>query len=159
MRDCQEMLDKWSENPDVDPATKSTYVEQSELLYKLELIWNLVEILCVEKNSIILPSLLQWISLHFPKCDDKARNVLGGTSDEDSDEKVDEYLENPESHPDFWEAVILYVIQGRTENARKLLRLHSDFNSEAFVSIDELLRKMPRYVVVIDLFLNFENVG
>ena len=141
MRDCQETLDKWSENPQLSEDTKETYIQQSELLYKLELMWNLIEVLCIEKNSVILPSLLQWISLHFPKCDEKARNVLGATGDS---ENIDEYLENPESHPDFWDAILLYLLQGRTENARKLLRLHSDFNSDAFVSIDELLRKMPR---------------
>ena len=29
--------------------------------------------------------------------------------------------------------------------ARKLLSIHADFNSEPFVSLDELLRKMPIY--------------
>ena len=128
MRDCQETLDKWSENPTIDQDTKNTYVQQSELLYKQELIWNLLEILCIEKNSVILPSLLQWISLHFPKCDEKARNVLGGTSS-NPDENIEEYLETPESHPEFWDAILFYILQGRTENARKLLRLHSDFNT------------------------------
>jgi hypothetical protein len=92
--------------------------------------------------------LLQWIGLHFPNCDEKARNVLGATgggSNPDS-EMTEEYLENPESHPDFWEAIILFVVQGRTENARRLLRLHSDINTDPFLSIDELLRKMPRYL-------------
>jgi len=145
MRDCQETLDKWSENPNLDEETREAYIGQSELLYKLELMWNLIEVLCIEKNPIILPSLLQWISLHFPKCDEKAKNVLGASGGQS--ENIDEYLENPESHPDFWDAVVLYVIQGRTENARKLLRLHSDFNFESFASIDELLRKMPRFAV------------
>ena len=77
LRDCQETLDKWSENPTIDQNTKNTYVQQSELLYKMELMWNLLEILSIEKNSVILPGLLQWISLHFPKCDEMARNVLG----------------------------------------------------------------------------------
>ena len=77
MRYCQETLDKWSENPTIDQNTKNTYVQQSELLYKMELMWNLLEILSIEKNSVILPGLLQWISLHFPKCDEMARNVLG----------------------------------------------------------------------------------
>jgi len=146
LRDCQETLDKWSENPTIDQNTKNTYVQQSELLYKMELMWNLLEILSIEKNSVILPGLLQWISLHFPKCDEMARNVLGATTSDQIDEnQIEEYLEAPESHPEFWDAILFYIIQGRTENARKLLRLHSDFNSEPFVSIDELLRKMPRY--------------
>lgn len=144
IRDCQETLDKWSENPDADSDTRDTYLEQSALLYKLELIWNLIEILCIEKTSVILPNLLQWVALHFPKCDEKARNVLGGANGEE--ENIDEYLENPETHPDFWDAILLFLIQGRTENARKLLRLHSESSADSFASCDELLRKMPRYI-------------
>ena len=144
IRDCQETLDKWSENPDVDSDTRDTYLEQSALLYKLELIWNLIEILCIEKTSVILPNLLQWVALHFPKCDEKARNVLGGANGEE--ENIEEYLEHPETHPDFWDAILLFLIQGRTENARKLLRLHSESSADSFASLDELLRKMPRYV-------------
>ena len=132
MRDCQETLDKWSENPTIDQNTKNTYVQQSELLYKMELMWNLLEILSIEKNSVILPGLLQWISLHFPKCDEMARNVLGATTSERDENQIEEYLESPESHPEFWDAILFYIIQGRTENARKLLRLHSDFNSGRF---------------------------
>ena len=111
LRDCQETLDRWNGNPQIDDDTKQTYVQQSELLYKLELMWNLIEVLCIEKSTIVLPSLLQWIALHFPKCDEKARNVVGASGGQE--ENVDEYLENPESHPDFWDAVLLYVIQGK----------------------------------------------
>ena len=89
MRDCQETLDKWSENPNLDEETREAYIGQSELLYKLELMWNLIEVLCIEKNPIILPSLLQWISLHFPKCDEKAKNVLGASGGQS--ENIDEY--------------------------------------------------------------------
>ena len=134
MRDCQETLDKWSENPTIDQNTKNTYVQQSELLYKMELMWNLLEILSIEKNSVILPGLLQWISLHFPKCDEMARNVLGATTSERDENQIEEYLESPESHPEFWDAILFYIIQGRTENARKLLRLHSEFNSGGFLT-------------------------
>ena len=134
MRDCQETLDKWSENPTIDQNTKNTYIQQSELLYKMELMWNLLEILSIEKNSVILPGLLQWISLHFPKCDEMARNVLGATTSERDENQIEEYLESPESHPEFWDAILFYIIQGRTENARKLLRLHSEFNSGGFLT-------------------------
>ena len=139
MRDCQETLDKWSENPTIDQNTKNTYVQQSELLYKMELMWNLLEILSIEKNSVILPGLLQWISLHFPKCDEMARNVLGATTSERDENQIEEYLESPESHPEFWDAILFYIIQGRTENARKLLRLHSEFNSGGFTNFVEFL--------------------
>ena len=95
MRDCQETLDKWSENPTIDQNTKNTYVQQSELLYKMELMWNLLEILSIEKNSVILPGLLQWISLHFPKCDEMARNVLGATTSERDENQIEEYMRKP----------------------------------------------------------------
>ncbi len=145
LRDCQEMLDKWVDDQNTIDSDRQTYTEQSELLYKLELMWHLLEIVCIEKQAIILPGLLQWIGLHFPSCDEKARNVLGATSATGEDQ-IDDQIENPETHPDYWEAIVLFVIQGRTENARKLLRLHTEVSSGPFVSLDELLRKMPRYM-------------
>ncbi len=44
IRDCQEQLDALH---DTDPAA----AQHSELLYKLELVWNLVEIICIEKQT------------------------------------------------------------------------------------------------------------
>ncbi|TRY74421.1 hypothetical protein TCAL_10429 [Tigriopus californicus] len=142
IRDCQELLDGAGADPNtmaVDGTGDTPSVAQSELLYKLELIWNLVEVLVIEtrpvsKNGIILPQLVQWCCLHFPEADQKARHVLT------------ENPEQPEMHAHFWDALLLFLIQGRTEQAQKLLRLHSDFgNTEAFGSLDELIRKMPRY--------------
>ena len=37
-----------------------------------------------------------------------------------------------------------FVLQGRLEQARNLLKLHSEFSTDPFLSIDELLRKMPQ---------------
>lgn len=139
IRDCQEVLDGAGVDPNGMEASgddDATRVAQSELLYKLELIWNLVEVLVIETpaNGIILPQLVQWVSLHFPEADQKARHVLT------------ENPEQPEMHADFWDALLLFLLQGRTEQAQKLLRLHSDFgHTEAFASLDELIRKMPRY--------------
>ena len=83
---------------------------------------------------MILPQLLQWISLHFPKAEELTREILS------------EHPESPESvGQDYWDAITLFVLQGRTDQAQKLLRLHSQFGAESFVSIDELLRKMPVY--------------
>ncbi len=79
--------------------------------------------------------MLQWISLHFPRPEELTRDLLS------------EHPDNPEVSPDYWDAIALYALQGRTDQAQKLLRLHSDFDSESFVSLDELLRKMPLYPV------------
>ena len=116
LRDCQQQLDC---NDDLsliedDPENRSL---QSELLYKLELIWNLVEVLFVDRpsNGIILPQLLQWIELHFPQADDKTRQILSSA----------EASESPETHPDYWDAIVLFLMQGRRDQARNLLSLHS----------------------------------
>ncbi|XP_040571097.1 nuclear pore complex protein Nup85 [Lepeophtheirus salmonis] len=105
-----------------------------ELLYKLELLWNLAEILLVQKTrfGIILPQLLQWITLHFQTCDELTRQILS-----------EDILERPETHPNYWKALILFLLQGRTDQALKLLHLHSDMNLDPFLSLDELIRKMP----------------
>ena len=119
LRDCQEQLDS---NDDTN-EDKDNAAAHSELLYKLELIWNLVEILVIERptstklasaylyclnlnsfsDGIVLPQLIQWVSLHFPQADEKARNVLT------------DLPEQPESHPDFWDALLLFLFQGKTK--------------------------------------------
>ena len=50
--------------------------------------------------------------------------------------------DSPEQHGDYWEAVTQFVLQGRVDQARNLLRLHSEFTTDPFTSLDELLRKM-----------------
>jgi len=131
MKDCQEQLDKLSESC---PASQfSHYLAQSDLLYKLELVWHLVEILYLGNTpgGLVLPHLLHWVSLHFPSCEERARSVLSQASEE------------PEQHAEYWEAVTRFVLQGRLDQARNLLKLHSEFSTDPFMSLDELLRKMP----------------
>ena len=50
---------------------------QSELMYKLELIWHLVEILFMDSSpgGLVMPHLLNWVSLHFPACEERARSI------------------------------------------------------------------------------------
>jgi hypothetical protein len=143
IRDCQLLLDKGlesgqDENGPVSPGRISTLTQQSELLYKLELIWNLEEVLLIEKHTagIILPQLLQWITMHFPQADEKTRRIL------------EEYPENPEVHQDYWDAIALFLTQARKDQARNLLRLHSEFGADpgdSFESLDELIKKMPLF--------------
>ena len=53
IRDCQEQFDVETEiAANIGDEEKARgCAQQSELLYKLELIWNLVEIICIEKNT------------------------------------------------------------------------------------------------------------
>jgi len=131
IKDCQEQLEQLAETGVA--AQASHYLAQSELMYKLELIWHLVEILFMDSSpgGLVMPHLLNWVSLHFPACEERARSVLSQGSD------------SPEQHGDYWEAVTQFVLQGRVDQARNLLRLHSEFTTDPFTSLDELLRKMP----------------
>jgi len=131
LRDCQEHLDTLSES--AVAAEVGGYTEQAEVLYKLELIWHLAEILIIDPKSdgCLLPQLLHWISLHFKECEDGARSVLSESS------------ESPEDHVLYWDTLLDFVLQGRMDQARNLLNLHTDFNSDMFASMDQLLRKMP----------------
>ena len=51
--------------------------------------------------------------------------------------------DSPEQYGDYWEAVSQFVLQDSVDQARNLLRLHSEFTMDPFTSLDELLRKMP----------------
>jgi len=142
IRDCQEQLDSDFEDEDSKLL--------SELLYKLELIWQLAEVMFVQRNAngIVLHDLLRWIALHFPQCEERAKNVLkgGGGSGSEGEDEGNEMEENKmETHPDFWDAITLFVMQGKVEHARTLLRLHSEMGTDPLVSLDELLKKMPVY--------------
>ena len=108
MKDCQEQLELLAET---GMASESGhYIAQSDLLYKLELIWHLVEILFLDTTpgGLVLPHLLHWVSLHFPGCEERARSVLSQGSEE------------PEQHAKYREAVVKFVLQGRVEQARNL---------------------------------------
>ena len=65
-------------------------------------------------GGTVIPQLLNWIGQHFPQCDEKARNVLAGSGSsnyEQDHEESGDFLERPETHPDYWDAIILYVLQ------------------------------------------------
>ena len=51
-------------------------------MYKLELIWHLVEILFMDSNpgGLAMPHLLNWVSFHFPACEERARYVSSGSN-------------------------------------------------------------------------------
>nr|XP_053639909.1 nuclear pore complex protein Nup85-like isoform X1 [Cherax quadricarinatus] len=106
-----------------------------QLLYKMELILSLIEILFIDKKpgGMILGQLLMWIRSHFTQCIEKKNEVM------ESD--------HPHQHSAYWEAVYGSVLQGRMEDARHMLSNHPFADTDPFLSIDELLRKMPFYQV------------
>lgn len=131
MRDCEEQLSALSETSSA--AEAAHYTGQAEVLYKLELIANLAEILILDNKpgGFVMSKLLHWISLHFRECEDGARSVISQCSD------------LPEDHVQYWRTLHEFVLQGRMDQARNMLNLHSDYASDMFASMDELMRKMP----------------
>lgn len=110
--------------------------EMSEIFYKVELIWNLCEIIYLEKSSIIapLPHLLEWIRIHFPLAVEMAGTVVASHSP-------------PALHNSYWKAIYGLVFQLRIDSAIKLLKMHDEFQSDSFQSVVELLKKMPYFGV------------
>lgn len=106
-----------------------------QMLYKMELILSLIEILFIDTKpgGAIMGQLVSWIRLHFTQCTEKRREAM------DSD--------HPHQHPVYWEAVYGLVLQGRMDEARQMLSHHPNAGTDPFLSIDELLRKMPVYQV------------
>ena len=113
--------------------TNQALQEMSEIFYKAELVWNLCEIMYLENPLGILPHLLEWIRIHFPNAVEETGTVLASP--------------NPGLHENYWKALYGLVFQLRLESATKLLRIHPDFQSEAFQSAFELLKKMPVFSV------------
>lgn len=108
-------------------------LEMSEVFYKAELVWNLCEIIYLEKPIGILPGLLEWIQIHFPSPIVMAETVMTSS--------------NPACHQNYWDAIYGLVFQLRLDSASKLLKLHPDANVESFLSACELLKKMPIFGV------------
>jgi len=81
---------------------------------------------------MVIVQLLDWIQWHFTEGDRYAKESLESDS--------------PESHPNYWNAVTIYILQGRVSDARKLLYLHSSSQSESFQQMDQLLKKMPLFI-------------
>ncbi|XP_069188460.1 nuclear pore complex protein Nup85 isoform X4 [Procambarus clarkii] len=106
-----------------------------QLLYKMELILSLIEILFIDKKpgGLILGQLVLWIRSHFTQCLENKNEAMEA--------------EHPHQHASFWEAVYGLVLQGRMEDTRHMLANHPSADSDPFLSMDELLRKMPVYQV------------
>lgn len=101
----------------------------SEVFYKAELVWNLCEIMYLEKPLDVLPRLLEWIRTHFPAPMDMTGSIMISS--------------NPALHENYWNSLYGLVFQLQLDAAVKLLRVHPDIHTDPFQSICELLRKMP----------------
>ncbi|XP_035695297.1 nuclear pore complex protein Nup85-like [Branchiostoma floridae] len=137
IRACLMQL-KQAEEAARDDVTAEEYGLQVEIYSMVELIWSLCEILFVESlpGGVVLAQLLDWVKWHFNEADGYAREAT--TSD------------TPHLHDSYWSAIYLYVLQGRGDEARKLLSLDPTRSMDVYdeyASIDELLRKMPFFTL------------
>lgn len=103
--------------------------KMSEIFYKAELIWSLCEIVFLEKPTCIALNLIEWLRLHFPAALEETTSLFGSPE--------------PAAHENYWKIVYGLVFQLQFEHVIKVLKLHPAFNSDAFQSAVELLKKMP----------------
>lgn len=132
LTECICNLSKATESSSLNDSERKEYENQFGMFFNIELIWNLCEILFIDimQPGLILQQLLQWILFHF--------------HDGDNSAEIMEY-DTPESHPSFWDTVYCHVLHGKLDDARRILKMHSQSSQESFCLIDELLRKMPLF--------------
>lgn len=123
---------------DKEPQHTDLYqqmAEQCQLLYKMELLLGLTEIIFVDSRpgSLVLGQLVCWVRLHFPGCTEQMVQVMAD--------------DQPSDHPLYWKAVYGLACQGRLSDARQLLQQHPLSHTDPFTAMEEILRKMPTYQV------------
>ncbi|KAK7940284.1 hypothetical protein WMY93_003610 [Mugilogobius chulae] len=99
IRACMEELQQVAVSSQ-DSEVASQYGDQVSILLAIELIWNLCEVLFIDAapaGSLLL-HLLDWVRLHKADVDEKTRDVLQS--------------ESPAEHPNYWDVVVCYVLQG-----------------------------------------------
>ncbi|KFM81624.1 Nuclear pore complex protein Nup85, partial [Stegodyphus mimosarum] len=108
----------------------------------IELLWHLLQSLIIETHSgtRVLYKLLEWIKWHFLFAEPKMEQIT--------------QAEEPSLHPEYWDTVIQFLLQGKITSARSLMSLHPKFQREDFLSLDELLRNMPMYAPSTGISLN-----
>lgn len=110
---------------------KLKYEENIQEFEMVQLIWSLCEIIFIDVSpgGLILSPLVDWLQWHFPEGKHMAMEVS--------------QAEIPSDQPKYWPAVFRLLLQANTESARKLLSLHPYSSTDPFVSVDELLSRMP----------------
>ncbi|GIY60351.1 nuclear pore complex protein Nup85 [Caerostris darwini] len=127
-------------------ATESTQDEDladlRQMFSDIELLWHLLQSLVIDTHSAsrVLYKLLDWIKWHFIFSEKKKEEIIK--------------LEEPSLHPDYWDTIIHFLLQGKIPSARSLLALHQKSKREDFLSLDELLKKMPMYGTASGISLN-----
>lgn len=131
---------------DLDLGVESSNDEESSelraMFADIELIWHLLQSLIIDSQSgsRVVYKLLEWIKWHFMMPEKKLHEIT--TS------------ESAASHPDYWDTILQFILQGKVTSARSLLQMHPKFEREDYASLDELLRKMPMYFSTCGMSLN-----
>ncbi|XP_015266227.1 PREDICTED: nuclear pore complex protein Nup85 isoform X2 [Gekko japonicus] len=117
-----------------DPVMRAQHSTQVSILSAMELIWNLCEIMFIEAAPAgpLLLHLLDWVRLHVCDVDNMVCDVLKS--------------ESPAKHENFWNAITIFVLQGRMDEARQLLCKEASANPASISMckiLDELMKKMP----------------
>ncbi|KAK6171584.1 hypothetical protein SNE40_019741 [Patella caerulea] len=116
-----------------DEGERESFEDQIQIFEMIQLIWGFCQILFIEvtPDGLLLNQLLDWIKWHFTDGKRLAVDIL--------------HDEIPAEHPAYWEAIFRLLLQGEVDSVRKLLSLNTSNQNEAFLSVDELLRKMPQW--------------
>ncbi|XP_037293856.1 nuclear pore complex protein Nup85 [Manduca sexta] len=114
-----------------DGVEKNNLLSYITILYSIECIWHLCEILYIDNipGDIVLPYLLEWVRFHFPCHEQTASHLLEACE------------RGSEDHQDYWITVIGMVVQGRVDVARALMKLHSAAETNEFKLVDNSLRR------------------
>ncbi|XP_060601817.1 nuclear pore complex protein Nup85-like [Ruditapes philippinarum] len=116
-----------------DEQIQAMCEEQLKIFNTTELIWSLCEILWIDvaPGGIVISQLLDWLRWHFTE----GENLYSEIQKE----------EFQEEHHEYWDCIYRLVLQGQLDKVRYLLSKHSSFKTDAFQSIDDVLRKMPLF--------------
>lgn len=144
VRACLENLHETIESTN-DDDEKETLKGHVNIFYCIECIWHICEILYIDNmpGDVIMPQLLEWVRIHFPNHEQVASQIL---------EKCEI---GADDNPDYWNTVTGMIMQGRTDIARGLMRLHTNCNNNQFMIADNILKSMPVFnvIILIDFFI------
>lgn len=120
---------------DADDPRKGEIEAQLQLFDMTELVWSLAEILFidVQPSGSVLGQLLEWLRWHFVGGDHLAKKAIEH--------------DPPQEHESYWDAVFCFILQGRVEESRKMLSRHTHASTDAYITMDTLLRKMPLFAL------------
>ncbi|XP_049950357.1 nuclear pore complex protein Nup85 isoform X1 [Schistocerca serialis cubense] len=135
IRACLEDLQ--TEASIVTDEEKDVCLHLVTIFYNIEFLWHLSEILFIDiiPGDAVLPHLLEWVRFHYFHYERQAAAMIT-TSGRSSP---------AETQAKYWETLTGLVLQGRTDAARAVLKLHSAANGDAICAADALFQTMPVY--------------